>query len=59
MACNNTFPLATILGKEKLHESGTNFMDWFHYVRIVLKGAKKDYALLNANLGDSSIDDTM
>jgi hypothetical protein len=51
MARNNTFPLAAILEKEKLHESGTNFVDWYRNVRIVLKGAKKDY-VLEATLGD-------
>jgi hypothetical protein len=43
MGCVNTFPLAAILEKEKLHKFGTNFMDWFHNVRIVFKGAKKDF----------------
>ena len=55
MACNNNFPLAAILEKEQLHESGTNFVDWYRNVRIVLKGAKKDY-VLKATLGDSPLD---
>jgi hypothetical protein len=55
MACAQTFPVATILQKEKLHESGDNFVDWFHNVRIVLKGAKKDY-VLDATLGEPPAD---
>jgi hypothetical protein len=51
MARVNTFPLAAILEKEKLHESRTNFVEWFRNVRIVLKGAKKDY-VLDATLGE-------
>ena len=51
MARNNTFPLPRILEKDKLHESGTNFVDWYRNVRIILKG-KKDY-VLEATLGDS------
>jgi hypothetical protein len=45
MARDQNFPIAMILEKEKLHESGTNFVDWFRNVGIVLKGAKKDYVL--------------
>ena len=52
MARNNLFPINVILEKEKLHESGTNFVDWYRNVRIVLKGCKKDY-VLEATLGDS------
>ena len=52
MAHNNTFPLAGILEKDKLHESRTNFVEWYRNVRIVLKGCKKDY-VLEATLGDS------
>ena len=55
MARNSTFPLAGLLEKEKLHESGTNFVDWYRNVRIVLKGAKKDY-VLEATLGDPPAD---
>ena len=51
MARNSTFPLAAILEKDRLHEYGTNFVDWYRNVRIVLKGAKKDY-VLEATLGD-------
>ena len=51
MARNTTFPLAAILEKEKLHESETNFVDWYRNVRIVLKGAKKEY-VLEATLGN-------
>ena len=55
MAHNSNFPLAGILEKDKLHESGTNFVDWYRYVRIILKGCKKDY-VLEATLGDSPDD---
>src|SRR5664279_4437422 len=55
MAHNNSFPLAAILEKEKLHESGTNFADWYRNVRIVMKGAKKDY-VFEATLGDAPYD---
>ena len=55
MARNSTSPLAGILEKDKLHESGTNFVDWYRNVRIVLKGCKKDY-VLEATLGDSPDD---
>ena len=56
MARNSSFPLAAILEKEKLHESGTNFVDWYRNVRIVLRGAKKEY-VLDATLGDPPADD--
>ena len=52
MARNSTFALAGILEKDKLHKSGTNFVDWYRNVRIVLKGCEKDY-VLEATLGDS------
>lgn len=55
MARNNLFPINAILEKEKLHESGTNFVDWYRNVRIVLKGVKKDY-VLEASLGDPPAD---
>jgi hypothetical protein len=45
------FPIAAIQEKKKLHEFRTNFVDWFRNVRIVLKGAKKDY-VLDETLGD-------
>ena len=48
MARSNTIPLSGIIEKEKLHEAGTNFVDWFRNVRIVLKGAKKEYVLESA-----------
>ena len=53
---NNSFPLIAILEKEKLHESGTNFVDWFRNVRIVLRGTKKEY-VLDATLGAPPLDD--
>jgi hypothetical protein len=56
MAHNQNFPIATILEKEKLHQSGTNFVDWFRNIRIVVKGAKKDY-VLEATLGDPPIEE--
>jgi hypothetical protein len=55
MARVQNFPIAAILEKEKLHESGTNFVDWFRNVRIVLKGAKKDY-VLEATLGTPPVE---
>ena len=60
MACNSVFPLAQLLEKEKLHESGTNFVDWFRNVRIILKSAKKDYVLeqtLGPALADNATED--
>jgi uncharacterized protein YeeX (DUF496 family) len=56
MAHDHNFPIAAILEKEKLHESGTNFVDWFHNVRIVLKDAKKDYVLVET-LGDPPVEE--
>jgi hypothetical protein len=56
MARDQNFPIAAILEKEKLHESGTNFVDWFRNVRIVLKGAKKDH-VLEATLGDPPVEE--
>jgi hypothetical protein len=50
MAHIQSVPLDVILEKEKLHESRTNFVDWFHNVRTVLKGAK-DY-VLDTTLGE-------
>jgi hypothetical protein len=56
MAHDQNFLIAVILEKEKLHESGTNFVDWFHNGRIVLKGAEKDY-VLEATLGDPPVEE--
>jgi hypothetical protein len=56
MAHDQNFPIVAILEKEKLHESRTNFVDWFRNVRIVSKGAKKDY-VLEANLGDPPVEE--
>ena len=56
MAHNSAFPITQLLEKEKLHESGINFMDWFRNVRIILKGAKKDY-VLEQTLGLAPVDD--
>ena len=38
-----TFNLRSILEREKLN--GTNFIDWFRNLRIVLKQEKKEYIL--------------
>jgi hypothetical protein len=56
MARDQNFPIAMILEKEKLNETGTNFVDWFRNVRIVLEGAKKDY-VLEATLGDPPVEE--
>jgi hypothetical protein len=56
MARIQNFPIAAILDKEKLHESRTKFGDWFRNIRIVLKGARKDY-VLDATLGSPSVEE--
>src|SRR6266540_2449165 len=43
VVANSGFNLRSILGREKL--SGTNFIDWYQNLRIVLKQEKKDYVL--------------
>ena len=48
MATAPTFPLNSLLEKEKLHASGDNFTDWFRNLRIVLKSAKKDSVIMQA-----------
>ncbi|KAG8633862.1 hypothetical protein MANES_18G141045v8 [Manihot esculenta] len=47
MAANNnsTLSLRSILEKDKLKENGTNFIDWFRNLRIVLKQEKKSNVL--------------
>ncbi|KAG8634306.1 hypothetical protein MANES_17G035197v8 [Manihot esculenta] len=47
MATNNnsTLSLRSILEKDKLKENGTNFVDWFRNLRIILKQEKKSYVL--------------
>src|SRR4051812_29924778 len=40
---NNTLLLRSVLQKDKL--SGTNFLDWYRNLRIVLKHEKKIYVL--------------
>jgi len=47
MAANNNSALSlrSILEKEKLKECGTNFLDWFRNLRIVLRQEKKSYVL--------------
>ena len=39
----SNFNLRSILEKEKL--TGTNFMDWYHNLRIVLRAEKKEDVL--------------
>lgn len=45
MAPNTSFTLASILEKDKLTASGTNFSDWYRNLRIVLRKEKKEYVL--------------
>jgi hypothetical protein len=45
MAPNSTFPLGTLVEKEKQNSSGNNFMDWYHNVTIVLKSTKDSVLL--------------
>ena len=40
---NNTLSLRSLLEKEKLN--GTNFLDWFRNLRIVLKQERKEYVI--------------
>jgi len=40
---HNTLSLRSVLQKDKL--SGTNFLDWYRNLRIVLKHEKKIYVL--------------
>ena len=40
---NNTLSLRSLLEKEKLN--GTNFLDWFRNLRIVLKQERKQYVI--------------
>ena len=42
-AINNQFPLASVLEQNKL--DGTNFVDWYRNLKIVLKQQKKDHIL--------------
>lgn len=51
MAHNNTILLVAALENEKLQESRSNFMDWYHRLEVVFKSNKKDY-VLEATLGD-------
>ena len=39
----NTLSLRSLLEKEKLN--GTNFLDWFRNLRIVLKQERKEYVI--------------
>ena len=43
MASKQVFPLSSVLENNKL--DGTNFVDWYRNLRIVLKQQKKDYVL--------------
>jgi hypothetical protein len=47
MAPNTSFPLASILEKEKLTASGANFSDWYRNLRTVLRKEKKEYVFEN------------
>ena len=40
---NSAFNLRSVLKKEKLN--GTNFIDWYHNLRIVLRQEKREYVL--------------
>ena len=40
---NSAFNLGSVLEKEKLN--GTNFIDWYRNLRIVLRQEKKEYIL--------------
>ena len=42
---NPTLSLRSVLEKEKLKENGTNYIDWFRNLRIVLKHERKSYVL--------------
>ena len=50
------FNFNAFLEKEKLKTSGTNFMDWYRNLRIILIAAKKVY-VLDAPLGEAPADD--
>ena len=43
MSTTSHFNLRSILDKDKLN--GTNFVDWYRNLRIVLKQEKKEYVL--------------
>ena len=45
MAKETSFSLRSLLEKEKLSTDGSNFMDWFHSLTIVLRHEKKEYVL--------------
>ena len=45
MTDKTSFSLRSLLEKEKLKSDGSNFMDWFRSVRIVLRQEKKDQVL--------------
>lgn len=45
MARNTPFNLGPMLEKEKLTANGSNYADWVRTLRIVLRGAKKEYIL--------------
>ena len=40
---NNTISLRSLLEKEKLN--GTNFLDWFQKLRMVLKQERKEFVI--------------
>src|SRR3954469_6073551 len=43
---NTQFNLGPWIEKEKLKADGSNYADWVHSLRIVLRSAKKDYVLM-------------
>jgi hypothetical protein len=45
MARNTPFNLGPMLEKDKLTANGSNYADWVRTLRIVLRGAKKEYVL--------------
>ena len=45
MARNTPFSLGPMLEKEKLAATGSNYADWVHTLRLVLRSAKKEYVL--------------
>ena len=47
---NSVFNLRSVLEKEKLN--GTNFIDWYHNLRIVLRQEKAKYVLEEPYLDD-------
>ena len=51
-----SFNLNSFLEKEKLKSNGSNFADWHHNLRILLRAGEKEY-VLNAPLGVAPSED--